>query len=113
MQEINLSEALVITVVSMVVVFLVLILIAYAIGILKNFQQKNKKDTVDVSGEVESTEVAEEKTNASEDEEALVAVIAAVVAATMELDVPDIKIKKIRRIDHSVWNDTARIEQMN
>ena len=46
-------------------------------------------------------------------DEELVAVIAAVLAIKMGVDISEIKVKKIRRINNSTWTSTARIEQMN
>lgn len=45
--------------------------------------------------------------------EELVAVIASVIAANLGLNIPDIEIKKIRRINRSIWTDAARLERLN
>lgn len=46
-------------------------------------------------------------------EEELVALIAAVIAANMGVSLPELNIKKIRKIDNSIWTKAARIEQIN
>lgn len=52
------------------------------------------------------------KSKENRDEE-VVAVIAAVIAASMGLKIPDINIKRIRKIENSIWINTARIEQIS
>lgn len=47
------------------------------------------------------------------DDEELAAVIAAVLAIEMGVDIPKIKVQKIRRVDNPIWTSTARVEQMN
>lgn len=111
MQDLSLIEAIVITLLSMIVVFIVLILISCLIGVLKNFGQNKPKEDVN-SNFVEEPQELDKQMENNNDEE-LVAVIAAAVAASMGLKVPDIKIKKIKRIHGSIWSDTARLEQMN
>lgn len=123
MQSVNFFEAMIVTAVSVFVVFIVLVIISYAIGILKRFSHKEKQEKVDVDTMAESKKNEEKikedmsieknrEENLKSDEE-LVAVIASVIAANMGLDIPDIKIQKIRRVDNSVWNATARLEQIN
>lgn len=114
MQDVSLFEALVITIVSMIVVFIVLILISYLIGILKSLGQNQKKELIDSNTLIETQDVEESTKDLSPNhDEELVAVIAAVIASNMGVAIPDIKIQKIRRIDNSIWNNTARSEQMN
>lgn len=121
MQGVSLIDTLIITVVSMVIVFIVLILISYAIGVLKNFS-KEDQNKIDKNSLVESKELEEEVEDLMiekkpidnlEDDEELVAVIAAVIATNMGLNIPDIRIQRIRKINKSVWKDAARLEQMN
>ena len=112
--EVTISVALIVTVVSMVVVFLVLILISYLIGLLKKFgaekpQLIEKKD-MPVNVKEESIQVTQSVIN----QEELVAVISAAVAASLGLNIPDIRISSISRIPQqtTAWREIGKQEQL-
>ena len=107
MQDVSFLEALTITLVSMIVVFLILITISYAIGVLKAFSKKNHKE-----GQLNSNIVKDSKEEIKDDQE-LVAVIAGALATSMGVDNPHIRISKIRRLENSTWNNAAKLEQIN
>lgn len=106
--KVSFSNSMVVTIFSMVVVFLVLILIAYLIGLLRTMSSGKKVEI--------NTEVVEDKaeTIVETNDEELVAVIAAAVAASLGLNIPDINIKSIRRIPQNslAWSDMGKKEQL-
>lgn len=112
---ISIGDALVITAFSMVVVFIVLVIISIFISVLKNIGVEKKKEvaTVTTPTIVKQTEVKETVVNNQNDEE-LVAVIAAAIAASMGVQIPEINIKSIRRIPQSIpaWGVAGRQEQI-
>ena len=101
--QITVLEGLLVTVVSMIVVFGVLILISYLIGALKTISE-DKNELKEEVVQTVSTEGVEKEISQStmEDKDGLneevVAVIAAAVAVNLDLNIPDIRIKGIRRI---------------
>ena len=104
-----------ITIFSMVVVFIVLIAISYLIEILrvttngKKGKEEPKKAIVEEKA-VKKEETKEEKV----DDEELVAVIAAAVATSLGTTIPQIKIKTIKRITSTtpLWSEAGRREQI-
>lgn len=113
-ENVTLGESLIITVFSVAVVFVVLVLISYLIRILK-VASLGKKDNVKTTEPkvIESKIVEKEEVSETEDEE-LVAVIAAAVAASLGVKVPQIRIKEIRRVPQNTlpWADAGRREQI-
>ena len=114
--KITISEALMITVTSMIVVFAVLTLIAWMIGLLKNLGKESvkkqpappKKDEqlISVSDEIQG-EVEED-----EDYEELIVVISAAIGASMGLKLPNINIRSIKRINQNTnaWREMSKQE---
>ena len=114
--KITMSEALMITVTSMIVVFAVLALIAWMIGLLKNLGKESvkkqsappKKDEqlISVSDEIQG-EVEED-----EDYEELIVVISAAIGASMGLKLPNINIRSIKRINQNTnaWREISKQE---
>jgi len=104
-----------ITVFSMVIVFIALLIISYLIDGLRAISSKtNGKKTVEEKLEVEEKkDIAEENLN-QENEEEVVAVIAAAIAAIQGIDVSDVKISSIKRIPQNtpVWSRVGRQEQI-
>lgn len=92
--SVSILDALLITFVSMLVVFLILILISFLINRLKVLsigKEVQEEKIVTKESEVEmiaETEISEE----------LVAVIAATVAANLGLDIADVKIENIKKV---------------
>ncbi|MDR7855687.1 OadG family transporter subunit [Tissierella sp.] len=113
--NISFGDSLIITVFSMVVVFAALLALATLISILKNLSKERKIEaTTKPSEPVKAKGVAPtELVEASNDEE-LVAVIAAAIAASLGVSVPDINIKSIRRVSQSTpaWAAMGRQERI-
>lgn len=113
--NISIGESLIITVFSMIVVFAALLALATLISILKNLSKERKIEaTTKPSEPVKAKEVAAtELVEASNDEE-LVAVIAAAIAASLGVSVPDINIKSIRRVSQNTpaWAAMGRQERI-
>ncbi|WP_422485669.1 OadG family protein [Gudongella sp. DL1XJH-153] len=115
--EVTMGEALVVTVVSMGVVFIVLILISLTIGFLKSMEV-GKKETKKVAPVKQEKPVKNETTAAAqtseEDEEELIAVITAAVANSLGVDIPEIYISSIRRTPQAttVWREIGKQEQI-
>lgn len=114
---ITIGDSLIITVFSMVIVFVVLIAISYLIEILRiaTNGKKGKEGAKKVIIEEKTVEkkeqvVSEEKV----DDEELVAVIAAAIAASLGTTIPQINIKTIKRISPTspIWSEAGRREQI-
>lgn len=114
--NISISQALIITAFSMVVVFLVLIVISILISGLKKIGKEEKGETEKViNASRENDKVLEEDQVDIIDDEELVAVISAAIAASMGVSIPELNIKKIKRIPQAtpVWAAASRKEQMS
>mgnify|MGYP000984404072 CR=1 FL=1 len=120
--KISFFDSVIVTIFSMVVVFLVLIAIAGIINRIKVLSTDKKKsdvkkpaDVVDVDdiGEFDNTIMADEQQDDVNYEE-LVAVISAAIAANLGVGIPDINIQTIRRVPQgaSPWSDMGRKEQL-
>lgn len=116
METIGVGQSIVITIFSMLVVFLVLVGISFLIDLLRlaveRLESKGNEEKITDKKLVEDVkeEVTSEASDLSSDEE-LVAVISAAIAASMGVDLPDIRINSIRRIDDG-WKNRARDEQV-
>jgi sodium pump decarboxylase gamma subunit len=112
--EVTMSEALIVTFVSMLVVFLVLILISYIIGLLKKFGAEKPQliEKKDMPSNIKEELVPVTKSEI--DQEELVAVISAAVAASMGLNIPDIRISSISRVPQqtTAWREIGKQEQL-
>ena len=112
----TMGQSLMVTVFSMVIVFLTLLIISYLIEGLKSFSQKDKAE--ETVKNIESIKTEKKQEIIEEDEysndEELVAVIAAAIAANMGVDVSNVKIKSIKRVyqNTSVWSKVGREEQI-
>lgn len=112
---ISFGDSLIITVFSMAVVFLGLIVLAMLISVLKSISVEKKEVQKDAIPTVKSSEDIVNNTEETKtDDEELVAVIAAAIAASLGVNVPDINIKSIRRIPQSstAWSSAGRQEQI-
>ncbi|MCF6461108.1 OadG family protein [Clostridium sp. Cult3] len=114
--KITISQSLLITVFSMLIVFIVLIAISYLIGLLRAATNKDKEKTEveNISNTVEKTPQSSKEEQNIDDEE-LVAVIAAAIAASMGVTIPDINIKSIKRVStpSPIWAEMGRIEEIS
>ena len=110
--HVSIGQALIITGFSIVVVFLGLIAISMLIGLLKNISQEKKPEVTKTT--VAPVKKEEQAINEVNDEE-LVAVISAAIAASMGLSVPQLNIKSIRRIQQTTpaWAVASRQEQIS
>lgn len=124
-ENISIGDSLIITLFSISMVFLALIVISVFISMLKNLDRKdetkthvkskNSKPKIDKIQEKKQTEKIEEtETNTDIDEKELIAVISAAVAASMGISLPQVNIKKIKRISGSspAWSTAGRQEQI-
>ena len=120
-EYISFLDSIVITIFSMAVVFVGLIILAMLISVLKNVG--NKTDKMEVTKEVTiQTKVEKVAINDTDKEvekdtvndEELVAVIAAAVAASLGISIPEVNIKSIKRVPQrsSAWSATNRQEQI-
>lgn len=95
---ITFSEGLLVTFVSIIAVFIVLVLISFSITGLKTFGAERKVDKAESS----TSEIGEKKLYKEDGE--LVAVISAAVACNLGANLPDIKIKTIKKITRNLEN---------
>ena len=116
---ISLGDSVIVTLFSIIMVFLVLIVILIFISMLKNINKIEKpiniKDNKDVKkSNIENKAVVKVESNKIDDEE-LVAVISAAIAASLGRKSHQISIKSIRRINNSstAWSSAARQEQIH
>lgn len=112
--SITFFDSIIVSVVSMVIVFLSLIAIAFIINRLKLIASDKKfEDKKIVATEIKAIEKTETVQNEINNEE-LVAVVAAAIASSLGLDIPDINIQSIRRISQNTttWSDMGRKEQL-
>ncbi|NMB27831.1 MAG: OadG family protein [Tissierellia bacterium] len=100
-KDISIVDSLIISLVSMVAVFVVLAIIYYLVDLLKIVASKKNEKT-------EEPIVKEDL----EDEE-LVAVIAAALAVSLGVSIPEVNIKSIKRISSTAsrWAEVGRREQ--
>ncbi len=119
--EISFFESLIVAIFSMGVVFLSLIAIAAIINQIKVISNKGEKRVeIITEANVDVEELKNLKTKTIEkavdvdNYEELVAVIAAAIACSLGVDVPDINIQTIRRIPQyfSPWRAMGKQEQL-
>lgn len=115
LQTVTAADALLITVFSMVVVFVVLLLISYIINLLKIFsKEKTPSQPVvkELAVEAKADDLSEELE--AEDEYELIAVITAAIAAMTGKQMSEIQIKNIKRT-HTMgnsWQEIAKQENL-
>lgn len=123
MANVTIGEALIVTVFSMVIVFAALLAINFMLKGFKVLLFKDEKQKVDTSNtkikaqkgnNMANTSVATDG-NDQLNEEEIVAVITAALAASLSRPASDIVIRKIRRVSEnsSVWSRVGKLEQMN
>ncbi|MCK9444237.1 MAG: OadG family protein [Tissierellaceae bacterium] len=113
--KITFGDSLVVTVFSMTVVFVGLIILAVIISLLKNISVDKKIKGTEIEVPIVPKQQAkEEKVQPSVDDNELVAVIAAAIAASMGVKVPDINIKAIRRLPQNTpaWAQMGKQERI-
>lgn len=111
-ESVTIGDSLIITVFSMTVVFIVLYLISLLIRVLKVTSNGKKEDKGTNTSNIIETDTVEEIDETDEGE--LIAAIAAAIAASLDVSIPQIRIREIRRISQNtpVWADMGRREQM-
>lgn len=112
----QINESLVITVFSMLLVFAALIVISYSIDILKViFHGKDSKKKVAEVQQPASVVVEPTRAEAEDDDEELVAVITAALAASLSRPASEIVVRNIVRVSQNtpVWARVGRQEQFN
>ncbi len=109
--HVSIGQALTITGFSIVVVFIGLIIISLLISALKNISGDKKPEVS--KAVVVPVKKEEPEINEVNDEE-LVAVIAAAIAASMGVGIPQLNIKSIRRVQQTTtpWAVASRQEQI-
>lgn len=112
-ESVTIGDSLIITVFSMGVVFIVLYLISLLIRVLKVAANGKKEDKETNTPNIVEANTVEEEIDET-DEGELLAAIAAAIAASLDVSVPQIRIREIRRISQNtpVWADMGRREQM-
>jgi len=112
-ESVTIGDSLIITVFSMGVVFIILFLISCLIRVLKVASSGKKEDKEASTPNIIETDTIEEEVDET-DEGELVAAIAAAIAASLDVSIPQIRIREIRRVPQNtpVWADMGRREQM-
>ncbi len=109
-QYITLGESVIISGFSMLIVFSGLLIISLIISLLKVISNQDKKKDSEIVKPVEKTVVAEETID---NDEEIVAVIAAAIACSMGVGIDDIIIKNIKRTNNmDSWTQAGLNEQM-
>jgi sodium pump decarboxylase gamma subunit len=110
--KITMSDSLIITIFSMAIVFISLLIISYLIKgskVITNKGTKMKK----TSQKLVAKEANMENIKDDENEE-LIAIISAAVAASLGVSIPEMNIKSIKRIstNECIWSRVGREQQM-
>src|SRR5699024_3765013 len=112
------GDSLIITVFSMVIVFLTLLIISYLIDGLRLVTNKNNATKENGKVKIEDQDLLPEEKLVSEksikEDEELVAVIAAAIAASEGISIPQVKINTIKRVSKNTptWAKTGREENI-
>lgn len=115
-EYISIGDGLIVTLFSVVMVFVVLVIISVFISMLRFLE---KKEVAPVEEVMTKDDKAEELKDSElvevVDDEELIAVISAAVAASMGLALPEINIQSIKRVETSqpAWARAGRQEQIN
>ncbi len=115
-EKITLLDSLVITVFSMAVVFAVLASISFLIRILKAVSNGGEKKEAknQIQGNLNVKPVSNIKEKEAVEDEELVAVISAAIAASLGVSIPEVRIRTIRRVNQNTtsWVQANKIEQV-
>ena len=114
---ISLGDSIIVTLFSVIMVFLVLIVILIFISMLKNIDKKEKSIDTKVDGDLNADKIKGQafvKEDDKIDDEELIAVISAAIAASLDRENQEINIKSIRRLkdDSPAWTRAGRQEQV-
>ncbi len=115
-ETISFGEGLLITALGMGVTFLALIALSFMLDLLRIlfYKDPNKNKPVEVKEEAPKVQEVEIVKEDKEDEE-LIAVITAAIAASINTSTHNIIVKNIFRVQDTTpaWNKAGRLEQMN
>lgn len=108
-EYIGFSEGLLVTMISMVTVFVVLILISFLINGLKVFGVEKDKEKA-----IKQTQIKKELPEDDEISEELVAVISAAIACSLGQNLPEVDIKSIKRYSGNAdqWSMMSKTEHV-
>lgn len=112
-ETISFGEGLMVTALGMGVTFVTLIVLSFLLDLLRIlFYKEPKKAPVQV---VETQAPAEAETAPEENQEELIAVITAAIAASLQTSTHNIIVRNIVRVgDQSpAWNRVGKLEQIN
>lgn len=120
-EYITIGDGLVITLFSMVIVFITLLAISYLIDLLTILvnRREKKKAVPETEVKVDKEKIVKESKESSVeeniDDEELVAVISAAIAASLGVAVPQINIRSIKRTQsvNNVWSEMGKAEQIS
>ena len=115
-EYISIGDGIIVTLFSIVMVFVVLVIISAFISMLKFLDKKEIEPVKEVmTKDDKAKETKDPEMVESVDDEELIAVISAAVAASMGLALPDINIQSIKRVETSqpAWARAGRQEQIN
>lgn len=115
-ESVTMSDGLIVTVFSMLMVFLTLIVISFLIDALRaaSTTKDKKPDVSSTVVDTTSEEIDGSSDNIDNNDEELVAVIAAAIASSMNVPISDVKIRNIKRIPQNtpIWAKVGRQEQI-
>lgn len=115
-ETISFGEGLLITALGMGVTFAALIALSFMLDLLRIlfYKDPNKNKAVEVKEEPAVAQKSESVEEEQEDEE-LIAVISAAIAASLNTSTHNIIVRNITRVADSspAWNKAGRLEQMN
>ena len=117
-EKISMSDALMVTVFSMIIVFSTLLAISFILKCFKVVFYKEKNANVTKAKKVtqkESSATKDPKPKQESNDEELIAILTAALAASLARPTSDIRIRKITRTNQSssIWARLGRVEQTN
>ncbi len=113
----KLAGSIVVTFLGMGVTFLILVILWGVISLMTRVlnQAQPKKEEKPAAAEAKAEPQPVVETVEKEDDEELIAVITAAVAASLQTSIHNIYVRNIVRVPDAtpVWGKTARLDQMN
>jgi sodium pump decarboxylase gamma subunit len=112
--NVTIAEAATVMIFSMAIVFFVLLIISFMMDLIRMvFGEKQKAEVVkDITPQVKKTEIT--SNTSKDDDEELIAVITAAIAAELSCSTRDIRLKSINRKNTPVqpWAEAGKHENM-
>lgn len=115
----KMEASLMVTALGMLITFTVLILLWGLINVMSrvvaSIENKGKKDVDTVPGTTVAVQPVVEAVVTEEEDEELIAVISAAVAASLNTSIHNIVVRNVARVDDPTpaWGKSGRVEQMN